>query len=232
MSKLSIEKHISSQFAEELEHVFERILVMGDLVEFQVVAAVKSLVEGDSPLGERVVAKDVEVNALELSLDDLCSTILARRQPTASDLRLIIAAIKIVTDLERIGDEAEKVAKMGLHLATLEQSDKPYQDIADMGASVQAMIHGALDAFSRLDAALAVSVAASDKQVNAKYRSVVQRCTDLMSEDSSTVRRSLDVMWAARALERIGDHSRNICEYVIYLARGKDVRHISTKSLS
>jgi phosphate transport system protein len=225
MSKLSIDTHISRQFNAELEDVRQQVLAMGGLVEEQVAAAISALTGGNGRLAEEVVARDTEVNHMEVAIDETCSHILARRQPTASDLRLIVAIIKVITDLERIGDEAEKIARMALHLITQDRPANAYQEVAELGAIVRQMAHDALDTFARLDPTAAISVAETDERVDSKYEAIMRQSITFMMEDPRAIRRTLDVLWAVRALERIGDHSRNICEYVIYLVHGKDVRH-------
>ena len=196
-------------------------------MEEQLQQGVKALVEGDSALGEQVARRDVEVNALEVSIDEDCSRILATRSPAASDLRLIVAIIKTITDLERIGDEAEKVAYIASRLATMERPSDRYREIKHLGRQVQDLVHGALDAFARADADAALRIARSDKAVDEEYEAIQRQCITFMMEDPRTIRRALDVLWVARALERIGDHAKNICEYVVYMAHGKDIRHLS-----
>lgn len=227
MDTSDISHHISSRFNEDLERVRSKVLRMGGLVEEQLQQGVKALVEGDSALGEQVARRDVEVNALEVSIDEDCSRILATRSPAASDLRLIVAIIKTITDLERIGDEAEKVAYIASRLATMERPSDRYREIKHLGRQVQDLVHGALDAFARADADAALRIARSDKAVDEEYEAIQRQCITFMMEDPRTIRRALDVLWVARALERIGDHAKNICEYVVYMAHGKDIRHLS-----
>ncbi|MFM7067350.1 MAG: phosphate signaling complex protein PhoU [Gammaproteobacteria bacterium] len=227
MDTSDISHHISSRFNEDLERVRSKVLRMGGLVEEQLQQGVKALVEGDSALGEQVARRDVEVNALEVSIDEDCSRILATRSPAASDLRLIVAIIKTITDLERIGDEAEKVAYIASRLATMERPSDRYREIKHLGRQVQDLVHGALDAFARADADAALRIARGDKVIDEEYEAIQRQCITFMMEDPRTIRRALDVLWVARALERIGDHAKNICEYVVYMAHGKDIRHLS-----
>jgi phosphate transport system protein len=227
MDTSDLSHHISSRFNEELERVRSKVLRMGGLVEEQLQQAVRALVEADSNLGEQVARRDVEVNALEVSIDEDCSRILATRSPAASDLRLIVAIIKTITDLERIGDEAEKIGYIASRLATMERPTDRYREIKHMGRLVQDLVHGALDAFARADSDAAIKIARGDKVVDEEYEAIQRQCITFMMEDPRTIRRALDVLWVTRALERIGDHAKNICEYVVYRAHGKDSRNLS-----
>jgi len=231
MDKLNLTHHISQKFNEELEDVRNRVLAMGGLVEQQIVDALRALTEGDSELGRAIEQHDFKVNQFEVSIDEECSRILARRQPAASDLRLILAIIKTITDLERIGDEAEKIGRFAARLAEQERPNTNYREIEHLGNHVRTMLHDALDAFARLDAEAAVRVAKEDERVDGEYDALSRQSITFMMEDPRTIRRVLDVMWSARALERIGDHAKNICEYVIYLVRGKDVRHAGFEAM-
>ena len=231
MGKTKSGLHISQQFNSELEEIRSHVLAMGGLVEEQIRNAILSLVEGDVPLAVSVVSRDVEVNKAEVNIDEECTHIIARRQPAATDLRLVIAVIKTITDLERIGDQAERVARMGTRLAEVERPKNNYHELQNMGEHVARMVHGALDAFARSDVEMAISVSKQDEQVDQEYDGLMRQCLTFMMEDPRKITQMLDIMWAARAIERIGDHAKNICEYVIYLVKGKDVRHISIEQM-
>ena len=231
MNTPGYKQHISSQFNAELEDVRQRVLAMGGLVEQQIVDATRALMEADRPLAEQVIITDFKVNQLEVFIDEECSRILARRQPTASDLRLVVAVIKTITDLERIGDEAEKIARMAKDLATQERFVNGMVELQHLSKQVSQMVHDALDAFARLDAEAALAVARQDAVVDREYEALMRQCITFMMEDPRTIRRSMDLIWSIRALERIGDHAKNISEYVIYLVKGKDVRHVSLEDM-
>lgn len=229
MKKAEIKQHISRQFNQELEGVRSKVLAMGGLVEEQIRKAMEALVNQDSQLGEKVVADDAEVNRLEVSIDEECGRILALRQPTAGDLRLVVAIIKTITDLERIGDEAEKIGWLASRLASLEAPAARYREIRHIANLVRTMVHESLNAFARMDPEAAYEVAKQDQEVDREYEALLRQLITVMMEDPRSIRGVLDVMWAARALERIGDHAKNICEYVIYLVHGKDIRHIGIR---
>lgn len=220
-------QHISRRFNEELEELRTDVLRMGGLVESQLDSAIEAITAGDSAMGLRVADEDYRVNEMEVAIDEECSRILAMRAPAAGDLRLIVAVIKTITDLERIGDEAQKIGRLASRLATEAQPHDHYNELKSLGEHVQAMVHDALDAFSRLDTVDALNVVEEDKLVDEEYDMIARQCISMMMEDPRTIRRFMDVSWSARALERIGDHAKNISEYVIYLVHGRDVRHLS-----
>ena len=231
MEKADLSHHISRRFNEDLELVRGKVLSMGGFVEQQLAKAVTALVEGDSSLGEAVARDDYQINGMEVSIDEECSRILATRAPTAGDLRLIVAIIKGITDLERMGDECEKIGYIASRLATQERPADRYREIKHLARLVQDMVHDSLDAFARMDAETAISVARQDRLVDEEYEAIQRQCITFMMEDPRSIRRALDVMWIVRALERIGDHAKNICEYVIYMVHGKDVRHIRVEDV-
>ena len=223
--------HTSTQFNEELQDLRARVLAMGQRVEQQVVDATAALMRLDAALAREVSDRDRGVNEAERAIDEECSRILALRQPTAGDLRLVYSIIKATTDLERIGDEARKIARTARELTLLGGLHAPFREIERLSARVAGMVRASLDAFARLDVEGALSVARQDREVDREYEALMRQCITFMMEDPRTIRRVLDIIWAVRALERIGDHAKNIAQYVIYLVKGKDVRHRSVESI-
>ena len=227
MDRMHFGQHSSSQFNEALESIRNNLMEMGGLVEKQVVDALEALLHADSALAEKVLTTEDRVDDLEIQIDEECARVLALRQPAASDLRLIIAVSKAVSDLERIGDESAKIAAMALQLAEDGESPRGYVEVRHIGNHVRNMLRDALDAFARFDADKAVEVAAEDSEVDLEYRSAMRALVTFMMEDPRAISRVLNIIWSLRALERIGDHARNIGEQVIFLVKGTDVRHIS-----
>lgn len=219
-------RHISEQYDAELELVRRRFMEMGGLVEQQMRDAVQALVSHDSALGAQVRKQDHEVNRYEVSLDEQCIHIIARRQPTASDLRLLVTIMKASTDLERIGDEADRIARMAISAAGHELPQNHYDEIRRIFDLVAKMVAAALDAVARLDTAEALNQIAADKNVDDAYHDAIAQLARQMAQHPHTVEQTLATIWAARALERIGDHAKNISEYVLYLVKGKDIRHL------
>ena len=231
MEAADLSHHTSRRFNEDLERVRTKVLAMGGFVEEQLSRALTALVEGDSDMGKSVASQDYKVNGMEVAIDEECSRILATRAPAAGDLRMVVATIKTITDLERIGDECEKIGNIAARLATVERPADRYREVKHLGRTVQLMVHNTLDACARLDSSLALATARNDRIVDEEYESIHRQCITFMMEDPRTIRRALDVMWVVRSLERIGDHAKNICEYVIYMVHGKDVRHTSLESV-
>ncbi len=229
ITKDSHKQHISQQFNSELSELKNHLLVMGGVVEKQVAEAVDALVKGDTALADLVLARDEDVNRLELMIDEECTQVIAKRQPTASDLRLVMSVAKMVSDLERMGDEASKVAKMAIVLSEEGESPRGYVEVRHIGEHVSRMVRDSLDAFARFDANKALSVMKEDKSVDNEYKTATRSLVTFMMEDPRSISQVLSVMWVLRALERIGDHACNVAEHVIYMVKGKDVRHISVE---
>jgi phosphate transport system protein len=224
--------HISQQFNHELDDIKTRMLEMGGLVQEQVGVAVSAMAESDSGLAEKVIAADKKINYMEVAIDDECAKILARRQPAASDLRLILAISKAISDLERIGDEASKIAKQAVELSEAGTQPKGIIEIRHIGDHVGRMLGDALDSFARLDVDAALAVAKEDKVVDQEYGSALRSLVTYMMEDPRNISESLTIMWALRALERVGDHARNVAEHVIYLVKGENVRHVGLTEMT
>lgn len=224
-------KHSSTQFTHEMEAIRSDLLRMGGLVEKQVTDALESFLQGDSALAEQVLKVEEEVDNLEKRIDEECARVLALRQPAAIDLRTIIAVTKCVADLERMGDKAAKIAKLGIKLNEEGSLSIGLVEVRHLGARVQSMLHEALDAFARFDAQKAVAVAVADDDVDAEYHSAMRSLVTFMMEDPRSITRVLKLMSVFRALERIGDHCGNLCEQVVYLVSGQDVRHLSIEEM-
>jgi phosphate transport system protein len=225
MDHLNLGQHISRRYNEELEDVRSRVLAMGGLVEQQLQKAMDALENLDAGVARQVIDNDLQVNAMEVSIDEECNTILARRQPAASDLRLITAVIKTITDLERIGDEAERIARMASDLVGEKRVASLFTQIRHLGQRARNMLRGALDAFAHLDTERATRIWNEDRKVDKEYEALLRELMTYMMQDPDSIPCVLKTIFAARAIERIGDRAGNICEYVIYLVKGKDVRH-------
>lgn len=223
--------HISQQFNDELEQIRTQLLTMGGVVERQVHDAIESLLVGDAELAEQSRRVDKQINDMELMIDEQCTTIIARRQPAASDLRLIISVSKAVSDLERMGDEAAKICRHAIELVEEGDSPRGYQEVRHIGTLVRDMVKNVLTAFARNDTELAYKVAKQDKSVDQEYRTAMRSLVTYMMEDPRAISSVLNVIWVLRSLERIGDHSRNMAEHLIYLVSGTDVRHQSLKQI-
>jgi phosphate transport system protein len=225
-------EHSSKQYDIDLEALRSRVLEMGGVVEAQILAAINGLMAADPRALDKVIAEDHRVNALEVSIDTDCSHLIARRQPAAGDLRMVLAVIKIVTDLERIGDEAAKIARMGkLGLGRVRLPSTPLAAIRHVGDIAIRMLRKALDALARLDPVAAAAIVREDFEIDEEFRSIVRQLITFMMEDPRTITQALEIMWVAKAIERIGDHSKNMAEQVIYIVKGTDVRHTSVEDL-
>tara|TARA_R110002167_G_scaffold252094_1_gene458361 strand:+ start:2200 stop:2922 length:723 start_codon:yes stop_codon:yes gene_type:complete len=227
--KESHSKHISQQFNQDLADLRNLLLNMGGVVEKQVADAVESLIENNSGLAEIVRDKDQEVDLMEQIIDEDSTQLIARRQPAASDLRLVISIIKMVADLERIGDEASKIAKLAIRLSEEGKAPRGYVEIRHISEHVGKMVNTALDAFARFDVDLALQIIKQDQDVDTEYKSAMRSLLTFMMEDPRSISQIHNVMWVLRSLERIGDHACNLAEHVIYIVKGKDVRHMPIK---
>jgi phosphate transport system protein len=225
-------EHTSKQFDAELEAARARVLQMGGLVESQIKSAIDALTNGDVALMNRVIADDHRVNALEVEIDEMCNQIIALRQPAAGDLRMVMTVIKTITDLERIGDEAEKIARMAKLLSQKERLILPrYNEIKHAAQLALDMLRKSLDAFARLDLAAAAQVVRQDEQVDEEFRTIMRYLITFMMEDPRTISSALEILFVAKAIERIGDHAKNMSEYVVYMVRGRDVRHVTADEI-
>lgn len=221
--------HRSSQFNEELERLRDNVIKMGALIELQIKAATQAYTHNDINAAQQVLESDHQVNELEKAIDDECIHIIAKRQPTASDLRLIMSIGKIVTDFERMGDETKKIAKSVLHLQKpSHQAPVDMIGVRHLARMATKQLQGALSTFSTLDTAEARSVINADDTLDAEFKATVRQLITFMMEDPRTISAALEMITMARALERIGDHTTNVAEQVIYIVEGRDVRHTSS----
>jgi phosphate transport system protein len=228
---VGVNEHLSKQFDAELESIRSRVLEMGGLVESQIRRALEGFGSGDRALLDDVIATDRRVNEMEVALDGECSHVIVKRQPAANDLRLIFAITKTVTDLERIGDEAQKIARMGKSIHERDGNGRLTRtaDVRHAAEVVLTMLRRALDAFARLDCNSALEVIQQDALIDSEFQSLLRQLVTYMMEDPRTITTSLDVIWVAKAIERMGDHAKNMAEYVIYIVKGTDVRHIGNR---
>ena len=222
-------EHTNKQFHTELEATRSLFLQMGGVVESMLELAMQALFTGDLALVDVVREREKEVNGLEVEIDERISYIIARNQPTAIDLRMLLSISKMLTDMERCGDEAERIAKMARRLHEADARYEPVVELRHMSNSVLSMIHLALDAFARQDMVLAADVVRKDKDVNKEWKGSLRHIITYMIEDPRTISHSIDLIFIARALERMGDHAKNMAERVIYLVLGDDVRHMGMK---
>lgn len=232
MEKKHISQHISKQFNEELEDIRHKVLSMGGLVEQQLEMAMKAFKTGDTELAEQVIQNDKQVNELESIIDLECMQILALRQPAAFDLRLLIAAIKMIPELERIGDKATRVAHMTVQLFDHDSGKRDeYYEVQHLSELVIEMLHDSLDAFARMTLDGVLAITEQEKVVNREYSAIVRQLITQMLEDPRNITRALDVLTVSKALERVADLSCNLCEYITYMIIGEDVRHITHEEL-
>jgi len=223
--------HILHSFDQELEDIRSKALEMGGLVEKQVSNALQAVMERDIELGELVSSSDGQINDLEVDIDEECAGIIARRQPTAGDLRLLLSIIKLTTDLERIGDEAEQIGQYATQLGTLTSDKGMNTELRHLGELAHTLLKLALDSFARMDDLQALEVAKKSRRIGKEFDNLSRVLITHMMDDQRNIKDALRVMWCARALERIGNHSTNICEFVIYRVKGKDIRHTNLKKV-
>ena len=225
-------EHIYKQYDADLQSIRAKVLEMGTIVEEQLSEAVQSLVDADTKLAEKVIRRDEEVNDLEIDIDEDCSLLIGKRSPVAADLRNVLMMIKIISDLERIGDESTKIANATIRIIENDIMSKPqFKNIQSMLSSVQLMLRQALNSFARLDTTETIEVLEKDKEVDEEYRSHMRQLLTYMLEDPRTISMSLELMFVTKSLERIGDHAKNITQSVIYTVKGTDVRHSSIKEI-
>lgn len=225
MDNLNLNKHISGQFNAELEHIRTQVMIMGGMVEQQLTDAITAMHNQDAELARRVIEGDQKVNMMEVEIDEACVRIIARRQPTASDLRLVMAIIKAISELERIGDVAEKISRTALE--KFGQQHLPLLvSLESLGHHTVQMLHDVLDAFARMDLSAAITIYREDKKVDKEYEGIVRQLMTYMMEDPRTIPSVLTALFCARAIERIGDRCQNICEIIFYFVKGQDFRHV------
>ena len=225
MDKMTFENHYMKQFDEELEEIRTRLMEMGGKVEQQLQNAIRAIGDADSQLAKEVIKQEQLVDNMEVDIDEACILIIARRQPAASDLRLVMMVTKAVNDLERIGDEAKKIANHALILADEGGSSKGYTEVRHLGQSVMSMLSNALDAFARFDVDAAMRTIEEDKQIDQEYKTALRELATYMMEDPRSISRVINILWVVRSLERIGDHAKNLCEQIVFVVKGKDIRH-------
>jgi phosphate transport system protein len=222
------DKHLSTQFDAELSGISSRVLEMGGLVESQVVQALFALTQFNSDIAGQVLVEEARVNQMEVEIDRDLSAIIARRQPTARDLRLLIAISKAIANLERVGDEAARIARTVQRLINTGVSSRLRLPVADLGFEADlaiAQLRKALDAFARLDTARALEVLKQDDQIDQEFDGLLRKLITYMMEDPRTISSSIDLIFVAKAIERVGDHAKNLAEAIIYVVKGTDVRH-------
>jgi len=225
MPKMSFENHIMTQFDEELEEIRTQLMEMGGKVEQQLKNSIQAVIKADSSLAEEVIREERLVDEMEVDIDEACILIIARRQPAASDLRFVMMVTKAINDLERIGDEARKIANHAVILSEQDGLSQGYKEVRHLGDSVSGMLANALDAFARFDVDAAMKTLEEDAQVDLDYKSALRELVTYMMEDPRSISRAINILWVVRSLERIGDHAKNLCEQIVYVVKGKDIRH-------
>ncbi|NHB96908.1 phosphate signaling complex protein PhoU [Photorhabdus stackebrandtii] len=230
MDNLNLNKHISGQFNAELEHIRTELMVMGGLVEEQLSKAITSMHNQDAELAREVIEDDHKVNMMEVAIDEACVRIIAKRQPTASDLRLIMSISKTIAELERIGDVAKKICQTALEKFSY-QHQPLLVSLESLGRHTIQMLHDVLDAFARMDLEEAIRIYHEDKKVDKEYEGIVRQLMTYMMEDPRTIPSVLTVLLCARSIERIGDRCQNICEFIFYYVKGQDFRHVGGDEL-
>ena len=225
MPKMSFENHIMTQFDEELEEIRTQLMEMGGKVEQQLKNSIQAVIKADSSLAEEVIREERLVDEMEVDIDEACILIIARRQPAASDLRFVMMVTKAINDLERIGDEARKIANHAVILSEQDGLSQGYKEVRHLGDSVSGMLANALDAFARFDVEAAMKTLEEDAQVDLDYKSALRELVTYMMEDPRSISRAINILWVVRSLERIGDHAKNLCEQIVYVVKGKDIRH-------
>ncbi|WP_024298569.1 phosphate signaling complex protein PhoU [Methylomicrobium lacus] len=231
MDSNKIGHHISGQFNKELEDIRNKVLTMGGLVEQQVELAMQAFSTGDIEMAELVIKQDNQVDALEVEIDRECTQILALRQPAAFDLRLLLTVIKVINELEIVGDLAERISKLAIQSADSDGKIDQYYEIQHMSNLVKDMLHRSLDAFARMSIEEVPAITHLDDNVDREYASIIRQLITHMMEDPRNITRTINVLWTVRAMERIGDHACYICEHLIYMVKGEAVRHLSREEL-
>ncbi|AUX74392.1 phosphate signaling complex protein PhoU [Erwinia pyrifoliae] len=230
MDSLNLNKHISGQFNAELEHIRTQVMTMGGMVEQQLTDAITAMHNQDAELANKVIEGDQKVNMMEVEIDEACVRIIAKRQPAASDLRLVMAIIKTISELERIGDVAEKISRTALEKFS-QQHQPLLVSLESLGRHTIQMLHDVLDAFARMDLNAAIEIYREDKKVDQEYEGIVRQLMTYMMEDPRTIPSVLTALFCARAIERIGDRCQNICEIIFYFIKGHDFRHVGGDQL-
>ena len=225
MANMSFENHIVKQFDGELEDIRTMLMEMGGKVEQQLKDAITSVAGVDSALAERVIERESHVDEMELDIDEACMLIIARRQPAATDLRRGMMVSKAVNDLERIGDEAKKIASHAIILAEQDVPSKGYTEVRHLGKGVSNILANALDAFARFDVEAALKTLKDDHQIDLEYKTALRELVTYMMEDPRSISRVINILWVVRSLERIGDHAKNLCEQIVFVVKGQDIRH-------